>query len=60
MGGATYTDILQSLSSQCLREGPPEATSPEQRERLLHLTERYCVVAQTLLRSPELRIGYAG
>lgn len=34
--------------------------TPEQRERLLHLTERYCVVAQTLLRSPELRIGYTG
>lgn len=34
--------------------------TPEQRERLLHLTERYCVVAQTLLCSPELRIGYAG
>jgi uncharacterized OsmC-like protein len=33
--------------------------TPEQRRRLLALTERYCVVAQTLLRSPALHIGYA-
>ena len=34
--------------------------SPEDRRKLLELTERYCVVYQTLCRSPEIRIAYAG
>jgi uncharacterized OsmC-like protein len=34
--------------------------APEERQRLLELTERYCVVYQTLRRSPELRVAYRG
>jgi uncharacterized OsmC-like protein len=30
----------------------------EERRKLLELTERYCVVFQTLSRSPELRVAY--
>ncbi|MBC7944083.1 MAG: OsmC family protein [Burkholderiales bacterium] len=33
--------------------------SAEQREQLLQLTERYCVVYQTLRQSPDLRVSYA-
>jgi len=32
--------------------------TPDERQRLLELTERYCVVYQTLHRSPELRLAY--
>ncbi len=32
--------------------------TPEVRARLLELTERYCVVYQTLARRPELTLGY--
>jgi uncharacterized OsmC-like protein len=34
--------------------------SDEERRKLLELTERYCVVFQTLKRGPELRVAYAG
>jgi uncharacterized OsmC-like protein len=33
--------------------------TPEARRKLLELTERYCVVYQTLCKSPEIRIAYA-
>jgi len=32
--------------------------SEEQKGKLLQLTERYCVVLQTLLRPPELAVSY--
>jgi len=32
--------------------------SEEQKAKLLQLTERYCVVLQTLLKSPELAVSY--
>jgi uncharacterized OsmC-like protein len=32
----------------------------DERKKLLELTERYCVVFQTLARGPELRVAYAG
>lgn len=32
----------------------------EERRKLLELTERYCVVFQTLKRGPELRVAYGG
>ena len=34
--------------------------SDEQLETLLKLTERYCVVFQTLVRTPHLAVGYSG
>jgi uncharacterized OsmC-like protein len=34
--------------------------TPEERRKLLELTERYCVVYQTLSKSPEIRIAYTG
>jgi len=34
--------------------------TPDERQKLLELTERYCVVYQTLHRSPELRLAYRG
>jgi uncharacterized OsmC-like protein len=36
------------------------AASDEQLETLLKLTERYCVVFQTLARTPELEVAYSG
>jgi uncharacterized OsmC-like protein len=32
--------------------------NPEDRRKLLELTERYCVVYQTLCKSPGVRVGY--
>ncbi len=46
-----FREIRLSLELDC------DAT-PEERRKLLELTERYCVVYQTLCRSPEIRIAY--
>ncbi|GAC1433557.1 MAG: hypothetical protein NVSMB6_31100 [Burkholderiaceae bacterium] len=35
------------------------AASDEELQSLMRLTERYCVVYQTLRRSPEMRVSYA-
>jgi uncharacterized OsmC-like protein len=47
-----FREIRLSIDLDC------DAT-PEVRRKLLELTERYCVVYQTLCQSPEIRIAYA-
>ncbi|MGH9442594.1 MAG: OsmC family protein [Thermoanaerobaculia bacterium] len=37
---------------------PEGDLTPEDRRKLLELTERYCVVYQTLRRSPEIRVSF--
>jgi uncharacterized OsmC-like protein len=47
-----FREIRLSIDLDC------DAT-PDDRRKLLELTERYCVVYQTLCKSPEIRMAYS-